>query len=339
MYKSKLLAYLKVFDKPELDQLTRFIQSPYFFEGRPPANANRLLEYLLPLHPVFKEEEVRKEVVYEQLYSGQVYDKKRIELMMSRLFKVIEQFIIVHFDSKTGLDQQLVLAGFLRKKGLLHYAEMNIRKMKKLQGKEKRRGSRYFYHQFQIAQEVMQMKSIRNLRNSDLNLPEVHQHLDTYYLVNKLDLACHLLAQNKYHRPVDLGNTIKPLLQLLPLFEEGHFDETPLLKLYYEVFQWLYADRAPSALFIRSLRENSSRIPLDQLKAIHALYRNYCIRRYNENEEAYLPELFNIYCLSLEEGLLFVDGGLLQSSLQNMVKLGLKMKKYDWGLSIFRNLP
>jgi len=183
---------------------------------------------------------------------------------------------------------------------------------------------------FQISQKVMEIKSTRSLRGSDLNLPEVHQHLDVFYLVNKLDLACHLLAQNTHHRPVELGDAIKPLLQLLPLFEQGCFNQIPLLRLYFEIFQWLHEDRSPSARFVESLRENSPFIPLDQLKAIHALYRNYCIRRYNENEEAYLPALFDIYCLSLEEGLLFVEGGLLQSTLQNMVSLGLKMKQYDW---------
>ena len=330
MHKSKLLAYLKVFDKLEIAQLTHFIQSPYFFSGKLPANAIRLFDYLLPFYPLFEGGGLEKETIYSQFYPEQAYDKKRIELMMSHLFKVIERFIIIHFNDSKQIDQQLVLTDFLRKKGLTHYAEMSIRKMKKLQEKEKRWGSNYFHHQFRIAQEVMEMKSIRNLRDSDLNLPEVHQHLDAYYLVNKLDLTCHLLAQNKYHRPVELGDSINILLQLMPLFEQGAFDDIPLLKMYYEVFQWLHTDRPPSALFIESLRENSTFIPLDQLKAIHALYRNYCIRRYNENEEAYLPALFDIYRLSLEEGLLFVEEGLLQSTLQNIVSLGLKMKHYDW---------
>ncbi len=330
MYKSKLLAYLKALNADELVQLNHFIKSPYFFNGRLPTLAIQLFAYLRPLHPEFPPQKVQKERVFKHLHPQQTFDKKRIELMMSKLFKVVEHFIVHHFKDVAGLEYHLVLTQFFREREMYHYFDLSIKKMRKQQEEKVRRGDEFFRHQFMINREVMLKESARNLRSSDLNLPSLHQQLDAYYLSNKLDYACHLLAQDKHHLPVEVGDSMKMLNHLKPLFEEGFLKEVPLIALYTEAFLWLADEQAPSANFVQSLRESSAAIPIDQLKTIHALYRNYCIRRYNENEKEYLPYLFEIYCLGLEEGILFNNGGLLQSTLQNMVSLGLKLKKYDW---------
>ncbi|MEM1322439.1 MAG: hypothetical protein AAGG75_19405 [Bacteroidota bacterium] len=330
MHNSKLIAFLKALNTKELTALGQYIRSPYFFSGRPPGRAIQLLDYLRGHHPQFQGPALNKAQVFQHLYPNQVFRPKKIDLLMSQLFKIVERFIIQHFQTTHPIDQQLTLAQFFRRKGMDQYGRKNRDKMQKQQQATLRRGDQYFHHQFRIAKELMLEKSSRGLRDSDLNLPEVHHQLDLYYLVNKLELACHLLAQNKHHRPVELGDAITLLDQLRPLLKKGRFDEVPLIKLYFEIYRWLREGKAPPENFVASLRGQGPYLPMDQLKSIHAFYRNDCVHRYNGNQTTYLPQLFEIYRLSLEEGLLFNQGGLLQSTLQNLVRLGLKMKEYDW---------
>lgn len=98
---------------------------------------------------------------------------------------------------------------------------MSIKKLKTLQSKIDPRGTQFFKKQLSIALEMMHKESVAQLRNSNLNLLEVHQYLDTQYLLENLEYSCYLLAQNKHHVSIELGETLSILNLLKPLFENG----------------------------------------------------------------------------------------------------------------------
>ncbi|MEM1322442.1 MAG: hypothetical protein AAGG75_19420 [Bacteroidota bacterium] len=330
MYNSKLIAYLKVLTAEELKQLSRFMQSPYFFEKPPAPVLQHLLTFLRPFHPDFPKEKVNKAAAFTYCFPGQAFDQKKIEFKMYDLFKVIEQFIVQHFTSTQTIDHQLVQLRFLRERGLAHHFDLTIKRIRRAQQKRTERGAVFYRQQFELAREVMLKESRRRLRGSDLNLPQVHQSLDIDYLVNKLEYACHLLAQSKHHLPLEAAPHLTFLQYLQPALAAGHYADIPQVQLYFAALQWLQEEKEPSASFTKELKKYRHALPADQLKSIHTLYRNYCVRKYNEGEEKYLHYLYDIYCMSLEEGLLFNNGGLLQSTMQNMVSIGLKLRKYDW---------
>lgn len=337
MNKSKLVAYLSKLDKDEIIQLQCFIRSPFFFDGRGPGMALQLLDYMLPFYPDFSSDQLTKEAVFEYFYEGQKFEKIKVELLMSRLFKILERFISHQYHAKTEVDQQLALARFHREKKMVHYQELGIKKMKTLQKKQKLKDAVFYKNQFLIAREGMLKESVQQLRNSDLNLPEIHRYLDRHYLLLKLRYSCYLLAQNKHHIPVPFEEALNVLDLLKPVFEKDTFKEVPLLQLYYTIYLWLRDGKELPENFIEKLRALRTDIPPEQLNSIHSYYRNYCIRKHNEGNRGFLHKIFEMYCLSLEEGVLLTNGGLTPSLLQAIVNTGLKLKKYDWTLDFLKS--
>ena len=71
-------------------------------------------------------------------------------------------------------------------------------------------------------------------------------------------------------------------------------------------------------------------IGFNQRQVIHGVLRNFCTKKLNEGEEEYLVPLFNLYQKGLSQGVMTFLGGLLPSTLQSIVTLGLRLEKYDW---------
>ena len=79
-----------------------------------------------------------------------------------------------------------------------------------------------------------------------------------------------------------------------------------------------------------TLEENHHDLPTDHLKALQAFCRNYCIVQYNKGRKIFLQKLFQLYQQHLEQGYLYHDGGLLPSTVRNIVVFGLRCSAYDW---------
>jgi len=118
----------------------------------------------------------------------------------------------------------------------------------------------------------------------------------------------------------------------MPLFEKGTFKHEVLLHLLYKTYLLLKGvPNAPDYQKLKSLYDQSAmKIGLNQRQLVHGVLRNFCTHQLNEGQESYLQELFVLYREGLTQGVLDSNGGLLSSSFQNMVTLGLKLEDYDW---------
>jgi hypothetical protein len=68
----------------------------------------------------------------------------------------------------------------------------------------------------------------------------------------------------------------------------------------------------------------------EEVRDLYILAINFCIRRYNAGNPAYLGDQFDFYKDGLRQGYFLTDGELSRYTYQNAVTSGLIMREFDW---------
>ena len=155
MHESKLLNFLAAFNEEELEQLHHFLRSPYFFQGKLSKSLLQFFNYLRSLHPNYFPDLVKKPYVFDKLFPGEAYKRSRIEQLMTRLLRAIEQFIQVEWQqTPSGANQVHALLRFCREKGLTKDFDRINKRYAADNPTSKTLDTRFFLADFQIAQEI-----------------------------------------------------------------------------------------------------------------------------------------------------------------------------------------
>ena len=335
MYASKLLELIRALEKPELERVIKFLNSPYFGKMRPPKEVHLLLNHILSCFPAYQDPSLSKENTYTVLYPGEPFVVGKVDRVMSDLLKIIKEFIVYEFSDIRDNEVQrlLIQARFYRQRHMEKPFHRAIKSLRAAQKKAKETKD-FYWKQFLIEKEISKFESFYNHRKKDLNVPSTLKSLDIFYLVNKLEYTCWLLAQDKYSNPLNVEDSLLVFDQIISSFKEGvRLDEIPLLKVYYHGIRLIQSDEESDQIFrqlSQILEQYASVIPLERLKELQTVCRNYCILQYNNGKEEFLEEAFHLYRNHLEQGYLHYEGGLLPSTIRNIVAVGLRLKKYDW---------
>lgn len=333
MRSSKLIELIKVLNKEELKQLDSFLRSPFFVEEKVVKRIYPLFKYLATLFPGFNEEVLVKENIYKNLFPNEDYVKGKLEKIMTLLYQTIKRFVVESYTqkSKEAIHDELKLAGFYRQKKLDKSFQRTLKQIRKRQDSIKKKDKNFFFNEYLIAKEYSEYESFYNTRQKDLNLPSTLRNLDIFYILAKQEYSSRLLSQDKHHVPLSVDENLIDLEDFLLLKKQKYLN-IPLIKVYDLALQLLQNTEGKSVVkeLNELIEEYKNEIPLEQLKAMQALCRNYSVRFYNEGNREYLQLSFDLYEKHLEEGFLYYNDGLLPSTIKNIVVLGLKLKKIDW---------
>ena len=326
---------IQVFEETELERFILFLNSPYFHEVKPAQEIIILMQHIKSCFPDFKDERLSKTKTYAVLYPGQDFIPGKLDRVMSNLLKIIKEFVIYEFSDlkEDQVKRNLVMARFYRQRRLEKHFERTVKSLREIQQQEKKKKD-FYLKQFLIEQEVMDFESLYNQRKTDYNVAATLESLDVLYLVHRLEFTCWLLAQNKYNALLGMENNMEVYDRILTSFkEEAHFEDIPLLKVYEHGIRLLRSGDSNDEAYrelTRLLAQYVSEIPVERLKELQALCRNYCTQEYNKGRTSFLEEIFTLYRDHLKQGYLLYEGGLLQSTFRNIVLSGLRAKEYEW---------
>ncbi len=334
MHKSKLLSIIKALKKDELTKFDLFLASPYFVNGERRRDAILLFEIISACFPSFDQDLLSKENIHQKLFPGQTFTTAKVDKVMTSLLKLLKRFISVHYAtlSEQEVEEMLVQARFYRQRELGDSFHQTIKQLRKALDKKETKDKNYYHYRFQTERELSEYKSFYNNRKEDLNLPSTLKSLDVYYLVTKLEYACWLLAQNKFQIPLEVKNSLAPFKTIPTLGYHESYLDLPIVAIYYQAFIILQEAENDNAFYkLKALLiQHEDLLPIDQLKPLQALCRNFCVRQYNKGQKGFLKEAFDLYKLHLKKDYLSYHGGLLQSTFRNIVAFGLKLEEFDW---------
>ena len=324
MEKSKLIEVFKSLDKRDYLELDKFVRSPFFNTQDKIANFYRLL------HESYRDLKFipDKKMVFKRLFPGEVFDDVKIRLLMSDLNKVLEHYLIYKTFFNDKVKVKSALAESFRQRKLPKHFLKSIQDAKAEQDKSAFRHAEFFYDQYQIQQEEYQFLS-NNKRTEQLNLQEISNTIDITYLAMKLRQTCFLLShQRVYKADYDFGM----LPDVINYIEKRGLLVYPAISIYYYCYYSLIHTEQVEYFvkFKELLFEHSDKFPPAEIRDLHILAINYCIKRLNEGIKEFAQEGLELYKKGLENAYLIENKLLSRFTYNNIVAMGLIRNEYEW---------
>jgi hypothetical protein len=325
MEKSKLIDLLRSFNGREWSNFQLFVQSPYFNRNEAATN----LCILLRAHaPSF--ESLSRTSLFQQLFPGESYNDAMLNHTMSFLLKLAEQFIgQQQFENHAFAGSQYILKG-LMERGLEKHYRYKYEKTTQLSGQQTLRDAQYHYEQYFIKNMEANRLSHTSARVFNEYVQDAADHLDYFYLAEKLRCTCYMLtSQVVLASPYNLQlvEEVYRFLQQHPLPESA-----PSIHAYFYIFQLLRDDHARESFesLKTLLRTQESRFSQQELADLYQYAINYCNFQILKLRPEFVEEALNLYVQGVESGILLEKGKLSPWHYKNIIKLALRLQKFDW---------
>ncbi|GAB4407791.1 MAG: hypothetical protein OHK0039_10430 [Bacteroidia bacterium] len=324
MKRPKLLEYLAHLSPAALRRLQKFAASPYH---QTDPRVAQLLEILLS-HPL--PEALDRPALHARLFPGEPYDYDRVTNFISYLIRLVEAFLVAEELSEDAFLKEYLLLRASRRRGFdRSFAEARRR----LAAQEAAvRDETDFWQAYQVAREedwYFLAQDQRSAQNDSLR--QRIQSLHLAYLSGMLQQACQWLNRGNI---IASDTDLPELAAFLPYLQQQlpYLGEEPLIQLYYHVFMTLTEEQEPRhyQALRRALDTHAPQMAPATLRPLYQFAQNYCIKQVNRGQEDYLHELFDLYSLQLEQGLLHEEGLISAADLKNLVALGVRLGKYAW---------
>ena len=311
-------------DARERERLRQFVASPYF--NRHGATAD-LLDFIL------KELGRSKPRLTEENARAAVNSTQSIASLQSALMKLINRFLAV---------EQLQAEPF-REEVLTVKRTRELQRFKLLDNRGRRLETKISRHPYRDAAAHLaayEWKNINGYRRGEDNRADTREmqamldHLDRYYIVEKLRHACQLTANMMQL------NTHYDLLFLEPVLEYLNSDAgrtllttEPSVDVYYHILLSLREPDDPDhyARLLYYLGEGLSSLPADQQSDTYGFASNYCIQRIMSGHNDFRRALFDLYRRGIATGLMYDNGGeISEFNYKNVVTIGTAVQEFTW---------
>ncbi len=317
----KLIKVLNRLEKREITKFEHFLCSALF-------NKRPDVKLLFDAWSV-QQRPLPPQVYWKTVFPDKSFSASQWNLLASRLFKLVEEFLILSEMRKNEAQKKFYLAKAYRRLQDEKLFKEAIRDTGIALEKQAFRNTDYLQGKHDLAFEKYDYVISIN-RKERTNLQEVSDHFDTYFLSTKLKQACNALSrENINQEQYDIG-----LLDIVIQLIESNSDylKTPAIAIYYYCYKAI-SSKGDEVYFLK-LRETITAFqqffPPSEMRDIYTVAINYSIKKLNTGSSLFIREAFELYLLSLDQGYLLEDGVMLESTYSNIVSLALKLNKYDW---------
>jgi len=327
MMQSRLIKYLRALSVRDRERFRQFVQSPYFNQHEPTI---QLLEIILDA--LKEEKELKRKVVFRELYPDKKYREQTIHNLMSSLMKLYQRFLAHEHLSNAPFLEELSMLEEAYDINQFDLLTNRTQQLDKQLDKYEHRDAQYHYAQYRLNQLEGYYVAGYIDRSNSKQLQKMLDHFDCYYTAVKLRNCCRLTANMMVINTQYNFHFLEPLLQHIR-DNWDFFGKEPSIELYYTILQSLQEEDQPERY--AHLKEMMAS-KIDQLSPVEGkdLYEfsyNYCIRQINSGRSQYQWELFDLYKQGLQNGLLLYENNFLSEwDYKNIVTLGCKLKEFEW---------
>lgn len=315
-------------DGRERERLRQFVRSPYFNRHKA---TSLLLDFILKelnkAKPRLEEARARDAVKS----SG---TEQRLADLQSSLMKLVNRFLAV---------EQLQTEAF-REEVLTLKRTKELQRFSLLDNRGKRLDAKVAKHKFRDGDTHLaayEWKSINGYRKGHTDRADTREmqamlnHLDRFYLVEKLRHACQLTANMMQM------NTSYELLFLEPILayldsETGKEllagGREPSIEVYYHILMSLRTpdEAAHYERMTYYLGEGINRLPADHRTDVYSFASNYCIKRIMTGHANFRMELLDLYRRGITTGLMYEKGEISEFDYKNVVTIGSGTGEFEW---------
>jgi len=326
MNNSKLINVLTSFSAQEWKSFRLFVASPYFNNR---SILIKMLDYLWRIHPEFREDKLKKEILFNHLFPYEKYDDKKLRYEISYLFKLLEKFLQINeLEKDDSIQKQYLLKAYVNKK-LSKQFQLYVKKVKK----EIAELDTFHFSNYQYQHEIADLSDDnfinKNIRRYDRNIQDSADYLDLYYISKKLRYLCSMLDRQQV---LNMPYLLRGMQSLETLLLDEFYSERADIKIFYDVFKILRKPKEDSLYenLVLELKNYQAQLTKSDLQVVYRLLINHSARMIRAGKEAYVENTLELYINGLDQGL-FLQGGYLSPwTFKNIVSLGLRLNRYEW---------
>ncbi|MCB9307131.1 MAG: hypothetical protein H6565_11105 [Lewinellaceae bacterium] len=331
MQNSKLLELLRGFSGREWKSFRDFVNSPYFNRNGDVTALCNLLE-----EKTGNSDTLQRETVFRELFPGQAFDDARLNHLMSFLLKLAERFLgLERTNSHAPFTLSFHTLQALLERGLEKHYRYAVEQVRKKQNTNPYHDATFFLQRYQVEDFEAGYLSRSAGRRFNESVQLAADHLDQFYLAEKLRCTCYMLtSQVVLATPYNLQ-----LVEEVRRFVAALREPEPIVQAYY-LITCLLTDPAAFSDFEALkllLTEQERHFPPPVLAELYQYAINYCNLQILKNHEPFVAEALDWYTRGVQSGILLEQGKLSPWHFKNMIKLGLRLKKYAWTEQFIRD--
>ncbi len=326
MENSKIYSVLLHFNRIEQNRLRKYIISPYFNKNEA---LIQLFERLIKQINKNNGKALTKEKLWLEMYPEKSFDDVRYRKLCSDLLKLVEGFLAQETFEGNSMHKANFLMEAVTKRKLEKLYQTCIITSSKLSKKYPYRSANYYHHQYKFEDKRYQLEFELN-RSSKSNVEDIIQHLDTFYLAEKLKRTCDILTRKTFMSSHEYKNLF--IEEITKYLKENQNEEAPPVAIYYQIYLTLIESEKEEHYYKLKelLNKYGSFFPSNEAKEIFEAALNYCIRMINRGKPAFLKELFNLHEILINNELMFVHGELSPWNFMNIVIIALRLGEFEW---------
>lgn len=329
MNTSKIYRLLETQSAVTNNRFLKYLNSPYH-------NANKSIIQLaeLLISSIKKQINLSKEETINTLYQGQEIPDKKFRKLTSDLISQYQNFIIQEeFEKNKLLQNQLLLESIQENKIaiLVDKAKQNALTVFE---REPEKSGLFYNHMYSLNKSIYNLQSeyekkmVKKGANRNLNLDALNSSLDQYYIIEKLRLACDLIAWQRIYKIKERPFEVEIILRML---DRGELLKNPVISAYVHIYNMLIdrdADKHYEVLK-DELPENLHSFPKQELREIYDAILTYNIGRLSTKPEYHSSELLSVYDFIIENDIITENGYISPTTFRNYVVMGLRNSQFD----------
>lgn len=322
MKDTRLMKVIEQFSVAELRQLKKFVDSPYFNTNK---NVCALLDFIRKYERDFKHEKFTQEYAAHYVFPDLKPDISAITRLQSKLFKLVEKFIYYNFKDEEP-DIELVLMKFYYEKNLIPHFNSIHRRAQNIQGDYPYKDATYYYNQFRI-ETLYTGFQVAKIPGSQPDYQALIRALDIAYFIQKLTSFCQIL---NYQRVAVVDFDMTLMDEILDFLPKSPYRDIPVIQLWHTALLLLkFPDQTEHYYQLKDLLyQYDDSVSIVETRMLYTYLHN--TTRVIFKDRPYYEALFELYTAQLQNGVIYINGYLLPTSLKNIVTVALRLEQVNW---------
>lgn len=326
MKDSKLFVLLRTLSADEMRWLNKFVKSPFHNSNQ---HVVHLYELLRKHHPELPHPKLSKEALFKKLFPKASFDIQRLRLVMHRLAKQVEAFLVAMRLREQSFEQDKLLVAELSRRNTFELFQKKTKELLQQLEEKPFRDRQYYKHREELYLQWYRHPVTNKQAVGMGTLYMAMDNLDAYFSLSKIQLSAALQERAK-----TLAEEYEVrYFEEVRAIGQTSFESPNLLFLLYSSLiklQMAPDDHAlyekVAGLFLKVL----PRIRKVEKQDILRILINFTSRQLNRGNEDYLIKTFNWYRTGLDANFLLFNNELTENTFSNIVKLGGHCQEFEW---------
>ena len=291
------------------------------------------LDRIFEAHPHFDAPWIERTQLHAKVFPDLPHSDQRLYDHLSYLYDLLEAFILSENSNQEPVADELSLADYFRRMGMLKDFHQSVRKARKkldlLPANAATQLARY-----RLASQLESLYSgnlKEQARTKEDGLQEKLDTLEHHFLRVRFQYACEMLNRQNVVGTSYNTSTLTFAMQMY-VSNPHSFNDDPMIGAYYRVLCMFLTPQEdqPYRALRKMLETQSADFPSNEARELYVYAQNFCIRRINQGQTDYLHYLFDLYLEMLDRGNIYEEGRLSQWDYKNIASLGLRLGKTEW---------